>query len=797
MIPDVKKLITGFLIVAAAASSSALIISNTKPGGSVAAFDGNLAGATAPLTEGQNAFVPSQNDILNAAADTNPQVAAALNNPQNLTTNYTEAFLNGVVVANPNGITTSTDSTGDIVTLNRPAVQVVAKSFAQSPAVKGLQLPNWDAEVAAQKLNITDSANSGAYSDALNSSLEKNIIQGGVQSLVGQQGLDPSNFGAITPALKSVTQDIAQTPTPKNLASFQKSLVAALVYQRNMANLADLAQTDPVKASLIYQAESTKYDLVIQAFGVESEKASAKGLFSFRGGEQKSSRTIALLETYFGIPTAHAQWPTWDMPTFARWIKDEIESIIIQLLRNSLTAFIQQRVLKWIQGSGAPMFVQQFGNQIVNVAQAKAMSAVASILPGYKYTCPNIGNLLGPTIANLGLTTPTGKQPPVCNLTVSGANLKNFYNNFNFSGINSVPGGNWGLYAQVLSPNNNYYGALMQSQDYVNQQSSDAAQTAQTKQIVNQGFSPQTVCDDGSDPNATSSVCDDKSTPSNEWICDNGTTAQPAQVCLDGISTVIESCPSSQQLTQYVCLPSGNRAVRQMTCNDGTPAYDQSNFGLCKNGDEPRTVTPGQTTKGVQLEALGGGLKLVTNANNIVGMLEAVGMSLINTVVQTGINAAVKAGTGGLLAVTLPGQSGGASMVGGATPIQAGTPIGGPALPPTTCAPRNPICTTGPGGQCNTSFQGQVLDFSATGGDGLNFTWVVGIGKDAAGNDAAVTATPASANASPIFSPYFTVTGAIINPVTGLSSVAFPVTIPVTVTGSDGKSDTCLAVLGQ
>jgi hypothetical protein len=33
--------------------------------------------------------------------------------------------------------------------------------------------------------------------------------------------------------------------------------------------------------------------------------------------------------------------------------------------------------------------------------------------------------------------------------------------------------------------------------------------------------------------------------------------------------------------------------------------------------------------------------------------------------------------------------------------------------------------------------------------------------------------------------------------VTGRSSVAFPVTIPVNVTGSDGKSDTCLAVLAQ
>ena len=772
MIPDVKKLITGFLIVAAAASSSALILSNTSPSGSSGVGQGgNLADVTAPLLADQNAFVPSQGDILNAAIESNSQVAAALSDPKNLTANYTDAFLNGVAMVNPDGMATSSDGTNDTVTLNQPTAQAVANNFAQSPAVKGLQLPNWDADVAAQKLNITENADISAYSDALNGALEKNLVQTGAQSLVGQQNLDPSNFAVVTPALQAAARDVAQTPTPQKLASFQKSLVAALVYQRNMANLASLAETDPVKASLIYQAQSAKYDAVLQSFGLETEKAAAKGLFSFRSGQGKQNRTMALLEAYFGIQTAHAQWPVTDWVRFGTWIKDTISSIILQILKNVLTAFIQQRALKWIQGSGAPKFVQQFGNQLVQVGQAAAMAATANILEkggnavggnppgGYKYSCPNIGNLLGPTIANLGLVVPAVKQVPTCSLTISGTQLKDFYKNFSFSGANVVQGGSWGLYAQVLNPSNNYYGALLQSQDYINGQSSQAAQAQQTETVAGSGFTGTKTCTDQSNPNGTHTVCLDKND------------------------------------VAYHVNSSGS-------CDPGFFPSLAPNGGLCADGSTPYTTTPGQTTNAIHAEALGGALKLTTNANSIVGVLASIGMSLINTVVQTGISAAVNAGsqaaTGGLLAITAPGESGGASSVGGVTPTQPQGPASSslPQLPPTTCAPKNPTCSNGPGGQCDTSYQGQVINFSATGGDGLTFNWNVGIGRDANGNDVQVVATPASAEGLPVFSPYFTVSSTV-NPATGLSNVAFPITIPVNVTGSDGKSDTCLAALSQ
>ena len=505
--PDVKKLITGFLIIVTAASSAAFILSMPagRQGGGV-----DLAGQNSgdQSLAGQNAFVPTQADIANALANQDANITQALKDPNNLTTNYTEAFLNGLVTKNPNGI--QTDANGNIQ-LQEPDQATVAAEIANNPNLKKVAIPNWDADVNAQKLTISNTATAGSYNDALNSMFSKNFVQSGVQSLVGQKDLDPSNFNAIVPPLGSAVTDAVATPVPSNLASFHKSLVAMLVYEKNMAALGTLAQTDPVKAAIIYQGERDRYTATVQAFGNEFQKASSKGLLSFGGASAgKVSPITAMLNAALGIETAHAQWITFDPSVFAQFVLDTINQVILQILKNTMVGFIQQRVLNWIQNSGAPRFVQQFGQQLVQVGQAKALSAVSNVVGGYNASCPNIGNLLGPTLANLTLTAPTGPVPPECALpAVSLSQVGDFYKNFNFN-MNANPGAGWGLYAQLLNPSNNYYGALLQSQDYVSQQSAQAQQAAQTKQLANNGFSGQEVCSDGSDPNGTHTVCLDK-----------------------------------------------------------------------------------------------------------------------------------------------------------------------------------------------------------------------------------------------------------------------------------------------
>ena len=788
--PDVKKLITGFLIIAIAASSAALILSVGGPNNSLTA----LQNPNAPVdAANQNAFVPTQADVLAAATQDAPDVAAELNDPKNLTTNFTNAFLDGLSAANPTGI--QQDTSGNIQ-FNSPDVQVLAQSFKNNPVLKSIPLPNWDAEVSAQQLKISSSANLSDYSNTLNAVFNKDFVQSGAQSLVGQQDVDISNIAALSAPLQDAAQTIIDTPTPANLSGFQKSLVATLIFQKNMVDLGALGQTDPVKASIVFQAEQARYNQVWQDFETQYQKAVNSGVISLNVESKPSNGLVAFVNNYLSIPTAHAQWIDWG--AFGHWIESEIENVVLQILKNTLTAFIQQRVLKWIQGSGAPMFVQQFGTQLVNVAQAQAMASVASILPGYKYTCPNIGNLLGPTIGSLGLTVPPAKQVPTCSLTVSPSQLTNFYKNFSFSGINTVPGGSWGLYAQILNPSNNYYGALLQSQDYVNQQSAAAAQVAQTKQVANQGFSPQVACDDGSDPNGTSTLCDDQTQPTNQWVCTDHSTPTPISLC-DGAPTIPGTTCSGVSTTKYHCTD-GNFATYQAACKDGSQPTQWDNNGECTDGSEPRTTTPGQVTGQATYTALGGSVKLITSANSPLGLLASLATSLLNTLVQGALSAAVQKGTQGLTAITLSATAGGASTNGGAAPEQPAQPTGGPSLPATQCYPHTPNCTSGAGGQCGSGYMAGTITFSATGGDGLDYTWSVGIPHDANGVSIELTANPnsagtADASSTGIFSTYFTDPTGLIQPT--VTDPVFPITIPVNVTGSDGTSDTCLAVITQ
>jgi hypothetical protein len=797
--PDVKKLITGFLIIAAAASASALALSNI--GAQTGAGSGALETTGTISLADQNAFMPSQADISNAVAEDAPNVAAALSDPSNLTTNLTDALLNSAAAVNPDGFNQDNNGNGEF---QQPAVTSVAANFTKAPAIKSYKIPNWDTEVAAQKLNIASSASPQAYGDALNSIIVKNIIQTGASSLVGQD-IDPSNMAAIEPSVQSAASDIANTPAPAQLAAFQKSLVAAMIYQKNMIALVTLAQTDPVKASIIDQAESARYDQVMADFGVQSEKASVKGLFSFNVPQTKENGTLALLQSFFGIQTAHAQWPTWDWATFGRWIKDEIESILLQILKNTLTAFLQQRVLKLIQGSGAPKFIQQWGSTLATAYTQKAIASMSQVLAK---SCPNIGSQLKPIQLNLINTIGGNGKVLSCPIpSASLGQLTNFYNSFTNPNVQALPGGSWGLYAQVLNPNGgNYFGTLIGASDYANSQGSAAQGAATLKAQANNGYKGDESCPDGADPNGTSTLCSDQDAPTTGWTCPNGNTPQAFEVCLSGSNGPSGYCAingSSPIATKYVCdYPIGSvAATHGFICDDGNPATVQNNNGSCPpttpGGDwtEPIVTTPGQTTLQTQQQALGGTLKLVTSANNVIGVLESVGMSFLNTIVQVGITKATQLGTqyatGGLLSITA-GQSGsGAAVSASSAGVQPTNSSSGPALPPTQCSPHTPTCSTGSSGQCSSGYLAGDMDFGATGGDGLTFTWSVDTSQ-APG----ITANFNSAS-GPMFSVYFTAASSTINPVTGQSTLSFPITVPITVTGSDNKSDTCYAVIGQ
>jgi len=53
-----------------------------------------------------------------------------------------------------------------------------------------------------------------------------------------------------------------------------------------------------------------------------------------------------------------------------------LKNTLLQILKNTLIAIVQKEVLTWVQGSGAPRFITNWGTTLVNAAQTSAINAI-------------------------------------------------------------------------------------------------------------------------------------------------------------------------------------------------------------------------------------------------------------------------------------------------------------------------------------------------------------------------------------------------------------------------------------
>src|SRR4029077_16235176 len=144
----------------AVASGSALALSTFgENGGGITAnkTGAQQLAAVAPGVSspyGQNAFVDPGT---NTAANISAQIAntSSSDDPNNLTGTLTDAFLNGIISANPNGPQTDASGTATFVA---PDQQSIASALGASPSVTNLQIPDWDLDAADYKLDIAQAS---------------------------------------------------------------------------------------------------------------------------------------------------------------------------------------------------------------------------------------------------------------------------------------------------------------------------------------------------------------------------------------------------------------------------------------------------------------------------------------------------------------------------------------------------------------------------------------------------------------------------------------------------------------
>ncbi len=652
---DVKKLITGFLILATAAVSSGVILSliSNNPVVAKTPTGPTITGNTASGTEAflpneplQNAFTPAE-----VASSTMLQSST---NPNNLTDVMATEFVNAVATANPNG-PTGVDANGNPI-ISSPDVNSIASLVANATTTQNLQIPNWDIEAAS--IPVTTMIASGSAPIAQYGAAVKDILNNHINTQVqnilnsGATGATASDLAYVGSQIQGALQDIAALKTPAATLGFQKGLIKVLVYEKNMLQLMNVAQTDPVRASLVFQGESTKFDAAQQNLVNQAQALVNKNVSLEQGAQNPQNTMLSFMDNVFGIPEAHAQIVVSDPALFslitanqAEIVAKQIEAILkntlLQILKNILIALIQNKVLAWVQGSGAPRFITDWGTTLINSAQQMALNRINADM-----TC-GIYPAFAPQVAATLKVFYTPATDNFCANQFAAAlgsySFNDFYSNFQNGGFIA--------FGASMLPSGNPFGSQFfeaQKTDlaYNNQQAATALQTQ-----TSGGFKGDQVCDDGSDPNGSTPFCE---SPSGQYGTLTGNT-----------------CPTGDKL---VSIP---------------------NNGVCADGTQPVVTTPSAVTAFTLKSGIDATPKEIAAANDITGLLNSVLSSLMLSLANTAVNAAGQFVNQTLTSINPSGITGSGSA---------------PAAAPLACSPTSQTIPAA------TSTSTYPTTFSASGG---------------------------------------------------------------------------------
>jgi hypothetical protein len=642
---DVKKLITGFLILAVAATCSGLIFSLvnfSSPAVAANTASGITIGADTAAAGDANAFLPTEAQVQEVSDALAPNLASSTmmvssTDPSNLTDALATNFVNGVVVANPSG-PTGTDADGN-PTFNPPDVNALAESIADTTSTQNVSIPDWDIEAESIPITVIATSSNAAlttYGNAITSIINSHLNNNSqVQSIVGDQtgGTSASDLTFVESQVQSALQDVASLKVPTPAVAYQKSLLADLVYEKNLIQLNNLAQTDPVEATLVFQQEDEKFYSVQNNFLDQGQDLASKTISLQQNPPKDQNMFISVLNDVFGISQAHAtgipvvdvvqdttlegvQIPEenaaetlqltdhavavggWaglfsalsaiSVQNMGMRLEAILKNTLLQILKNTLIAIIQREVLTWIQGSGAPRFITNWGTQLVNAAQTSALNAINA-----QMSCGVFPSFIPQIKLTLNAFYKPGNNSCANQFAAAlGSNsFQQFYNNFANGGFvafgaSTLPSGN--PYGQQ------FFSAQTVSLAYNNQQAASQLK-AQTSNGFTGGAGSSVCPRDHSDPNGQHLVCE---SPSQDFTSTNG------------------SCPAGYTQDEY------------------------DNNGLCADGDQPIVNTPDAVTGFVLNSANDATPKQIAAATDIVGVLNSVLNSLLTSLASTAVNAA-------------------------------------------------------------------------------------------------------------------------------------------------------------
>ncbi len=636
MVPNIKRLTTGFLVFATLAAMlsfgfSAFFASSPSP-------RTPLATASLESHAGENAFISKNQTPSASLADGSvPASGGTSAGTTNLTLRLGNLLAQEIIHTNDALGTLNAPPAGLVAPKKKELESAIQTSLANLSETRTF-LPRFDELVADRTLNILASPHAedfSHYTDATARTLGGTIGSDVFEKLLAEKPSLETAYTA-TAVYGNLVQSLALIPVPQPLVGFHKSVIAAV---RNRKTLVDIAlgdSSDPLKSLATMQNLESRIDEILTR-DTENINREAGRLRSISFIAPADTRSIVL--RLFGIERAFAQGaqvPVNDAMLNAtaktltataktltveqkksntkNWLQrlwEFTQKVLLQELKNQIIAMLEQQIVNWINGGGKPQFVTDWKGFVSDAFNNAAGAAIDKILP--ELCMP----LNAQTYINITLRPPLIPVYTGCTLNQVINNVKNFSNDFR--------NGSWLQYSVTLQPTGNYFGGLIEAHDaglFAGLAGSDAAKN---KALAGGGFLGSEVC------------------------------------------------PST-----------------------GKPPFDEAagfDTNGCPGGEQPITRTPGKVlgdtlTKGLSLPS-----ELIVNANDIAGLVAVVTDAALTRLMAVGLNAAGKSTGRGLSDV--PPKAATTATNATAAAAAKNAVAGNPIAPPTESDVQNEIAKNG------------------------------------------------------------------------------------------------------
>lgn len=490
--PDFKKLVTGFLILAAIVSSSAFAFSDllsrrsTKTSDQVAQISAEDAQDTPGISA--NAFVEPVPEARSAYAPVSPlgptsddEGLPAITPTSNLTQSVVQILTREVVSSNPAG--PQLDENGQ-ASIASPDINAILGKLSQGPAAQAIKIPDWDAEAAAEKIvTLPGSSQSDfvRYGNDVSNALSAMITASSFPNVTINSTDDVT---PLTAAVNNALDNLRSVPVPQSALAFHKSLLTMLVYERGAFGIVKNAAEDPIKASLILQAQEKKFNLALLQLQGESQKVKDFQVILSLGDKKQSVQFSDVVNGLLGIQTAHAQYfVTFNVWDIAQNVWETLMDLLISLAKSIIVNQFQQSILTWVRGGGKPLFITNWKSFITNIANQAAGIAINQISPGL---CSSFGPLLRVALSSANANNTYNGMFSSCTLTQVIGNITSFYNSFQ--------NGGWISYTTLFQGDNNIFSAAIDARRFIADEASRAQAAANNEGISSHGFLSMKTC---------------------------------------------------------------------------------------------------------------------------------------------------------------------------------------------------------------------------------------------------------------------------------------------------------------